>query len=119
MLKFMLVGVGVVLMIHGKITLGLIYSSYRFTDQVVGPMHSLIMKINSVESVKSIVSRIKHISDASRTERKQEDVVLDAPATIELDSVGVNIDNKQVLDGTTYTFEPGKKYLIIGRNGAG
>lgn len=119
MLKFMLCAIGVILMIKGNITIGIVYSSYRFTDQVVGPMHSLITKINSIESVKSIVSRIKHISNASRNEQKQEDVVLDAPATIELDNVGVNIDGKHVLDGTTYTFEPGKKYLIIGRNGAG
>lgn len=119
MLKFMLCAIGVILMIKGDITIGIVYSSYRFTDQVVGPMHSLITKINSIESVKSIVSRIKHISNASRNEQKQENVILDVPATIELDNVGVNIDGKHVLDGTTYTFEPGKKYLIIGRNGAG
>lgn len=119
MLKFMLCAIGVTLMIKGNITIGIVYSSYRFVDQVVGPMHSLISKINSIESVNSIVSRIKHISNASHNEQKQEDVFIDAPVTIELDNVGVNIDNKQVLDGTTYTFEPGKKYLIIGRNGAG
>ena len=119
MLKFMLCAIGIILMINGNVTIGIVYSSYRFTDQVVGPMHSLITKINSIESVKSIASRIKHISNASHNEQNQEDVVLDAPATIELDNIGVNVDGKHILDGITYTYEPGKKYLIIGRNGAG
>ena len=119
LIKFMIVGIGVILMITSNFTIGLIYSAYRFTDQIVSPMHSLIMKTNSIESVQSIVSRIKRIANASKTEAAQEDIRLNTSAEITLDNVRVTIDDKAVLDGITHTFEPGKKYLIIGRNGAG
>lgn len=119
MIKFTLAGIGVSLMLRGSMTIGLIYSAYRFTDQIVAPMHTLIMKINSIESVKSIVVRIKRIANASRAERNQKDISLEAPAEITLEDVRMEIGDKRVLDGITYTFKPGKKYLLIGRNGAG
>ncbi len=119
MIKFTLTGIGISLMLRGSMTIGLIYSAYRFTDQIVAPMHTLIMKINSIESVKSIVARIKRITNASRIERNQKNISLKAPAEITLEDVQMVIGGKQVLDGITYTFEPGKKYLLIGRNGAG
>lgn len=119
LIKFMIVGYGVILMMRGEVTLGLIYSAYTFVNQLVGPMHSLIAKINAIESVRSIVSRIKRIASASSQEEKQENICLNEPATIALDDVSVTIDGKQILKGITHTFHPGKKYLIIGRNGAG
>lgn len=119
MVKFVLVGIGVTLMITTDFTIGLLYAAYRFTDQIVSPVHSLLMKTNSIESVRSIVSRIKRIATASVAEAKQEDVTLEEPASITLENVSVTMGEKTVLNGITYTFEPGKKYLIIGRNGAG
>lgn len=119
MVKFVLVAIGVTLMITTDFTIGLLYAAYRFTDQIVSPVHSLLMKTNSIESVRSIVSRIKRIATASVAEAKQEDVTLEEPASITLENVSVTMGEKTVLNGITYTFEPGKKYLIIGRNGAG
>lgn len=118
MIKFMIVTAGIVLMMRGHMTMGLVYTAYRFTDQLVAPMHTLLGKANSIGSVKSIVKRIRNISTAAKSEQ-QEHLSLDKPAVIEMDHVDVNIDGKQILAGLTYTFEPGKKYLLIGRNGAG
>lgn len=118
MIKFMIVTAGVVLMMRGHMTMGLVYTAYRFTDQLVAPMHTLLGKANSIGSVKSIVKKIRKISTAAKSEQ-QEHLRLDEPAVIEMDHVDVNIDGKQILSGLTYTFEPGKKYLLIGRNGAG
>lgn len=119
MIKFMLMGYGLALMMNGEITMGLIYTAYQFTNQIVGPMHSIISKINAVESVKSIVKRIKGISEASTHEEKSEEIKLSEKATVTLDNVSVEIDGKIILNGISHSFLPGKKYLIIGKNGAG
>lgn len=119
LIKFIIVGYGITLMMRGKITIGLIYTAYQFTNQLVGPMHSIISKINAIESVKSIVNRIKSIANASAKETKQEDIKLHQPAILSFNNVSVDIDGKEILKGITHTFYPGKKYLIIGRNGAG
>lgn len=118
MIKFMIVTAGVVLMMRGHMTMGLVYAAYRLTDQLVAPMHTLLGKLNSISSVKSIVIRIRKISEAAESEQ-QEHIRLKEPAVIEMDRLDVNIGGKQILNGLTYTFEPGKKYLLIGRNGAG
>lgn len=119
LIKFMIVGYGITLMMSGEITMGIIYSAYAFTNQLVGPMHSIISKINAIQSVRSIVNRIKYITDASVQEEQQIDVQLKQPATLTLSNVSVDIDGKHILKDITYVFHPGKKYLIIGRNGAG
>lgn len=118
MIKFMIVTAGVVLMMRGHMTMGLVYTAYRFTDQLIAPMHTLLGKTNSITSVKSIVNRIRNLSSASESEQ-QEPILLEEPAVIEMNRVNVNIGGKQILNDLTYTFEPGKKYLLIGRNGAG
>lgn len=119
LIKFFIVGYGITLMMTGEITMGLIYTAYTFTNQLVGPMHSIISKINAIQSVRSIVSRIKSIATASANEKKQNDIQLDQPAVLSLENVSVDTEGKHILKDITYNFQPGKKYLIIGRNGAG
>ena len=119
MIRFVIVIYGVVMMIQGKITLGLIYAAFQFSNQLVAPMFSIITKINAIESVKSIVYRIKTITQEAKKEDQQKDIVLNEPATIKLEGITIELSGKTVLDHITYTFLPGKKYLIIGGNGAG
>lgn len=118
-IKFLLVSYGIVLIIKGEITFGLIYAAYQFTDRIVGPMHTIISDINSIESVNSIVNRIKNITEEANEETKHEDIELKEPASITLDNVSVVLDHNRVLNNISHTFLPGKKYLIIGSNGAG
>lgn len=119
LIMFIVVGYGVVLLIQGNITVGLIFAAYQFTNQLVSPMYSLITKINAIESVKSIVNRIKNITKEATEEQQHNDIVLDAPATIELKDITVTLNDNVVLNNISHTFSPGKKYLIIGGNGAG
>ena len=119
MIKFVMVGYGLTLVILGKMTMGVIFSAFQFSDQLVGPMNTFMSNLNNIHSVKSILARIKGIVDASKRESEQRDMDFDGPVTLTLDNVGVSIGDNRILDGISHVFEPGKKYLIIGRNGAG
>ncbi len=119
LIKFVMVGYGLCLVITGEISMGVIFTAYQFSDQLVVPMNTTMDRLNAMESVQSIVKRIKGIAKASKEEKKQEDVVIEEPVTLEIKNVAVEIDGKKILKGVSQTFKSGKKYLIIGRNGAG
>ena len=119
LIKFTMVGYGLTLVMTGKLTMGLIFTAYQFSDQLVGPVNTIINRINSIQAVQSIVKRIKNIANASVKEKDQMDIQVERPVTLTLDNVSLSIDGVQILKGITCTFEHGKKYLIIGRNGSG
>lgn len=119
LIKFIVVGYGVILMINGEITIGLIYAAYQFTNQIISPMYVLISDVNSIESAQSIIIRSKKLLKSTIS---IDDVIVDESnnsCTVELEHIGVNIGKTTILNDVSYTFLPGKKYLIIGKNGAG
>ena len=118
-IKFLLVGIGVVMMIQGDMTFGLIYAAYQFHDQMVSPMHTLISKSNEIGSVRQVVKRIEKVAQVCKREANICKETAGAPITIELKDVSLTLGKKDVLSKISYTFRPGGKYLIIGKNGAG
>ncbi|MBR5513592.1 MAG: ABC transporter ATP-binding protein [Ruminococcus sp.] len=118
LIKFLLVGFGAVLVMNGEITIGIIFTAYSFTDQLVSPMHTLISQINSIGSVKSIVKRIKEIIKPVKVTDCSEDTG-NSKALISFEGVSVEKNGVKILDNVSLDFEKGKKYLIIGCNGAG
>jgi len=96
-----------------------VFVAFQLSNQFVGPLNTTMDSLNSIEAVKSIVQRIKKLAKASDKEKSQKTITVDKPVTLSLENVGVHYGEKQVLSNITYTFEPGKKYLVIGRNGAG
>lgn len=119
LIKFIVVGYGVVLMINGEITIGLIYAAYQFTNQIISPMYVLISDVNSIESTQSIIRRINKLLRTTETVENNIAVEFDDSCIVELEHIGVNVNNTNILNDVSYTFLPGKKYLIIGKNGAG
>ena len=118
-LKFVVVGYGVILVMQGEMTMGLVYAAYQFCNQIISPMHVLIAKINSVSSVGSIAGRIIAVAGGEKR-RRAEDRLPDAGGlSVELRAVGVTLGDTSVLSGISHTFRPGGKYLIVGRNGSG
>lgn len=119
LIKFVMVGYGLTLVMRGELTMGLIFTAYQFSDQLVAPMNTVIDRINSIRAVQSIVKRIKRIAMASEKEKGQKDLQVEQPVVLKLNNVSMDMGGVPILKGVTYTFEPGKKYLIIGKNGSG
>ena len=119
LIKFIVVGYGVVLMINGEITIGLIYAAYQFTNQIISPMYVLISNVNSIESTQSIVQKIRKLSKLANTVEDSATIEFDNSHIIELEHVGVSIGGTNIISDVSYAFLPGKKYLVIGKNGAG
>ncbi|MBO5867854.1 MAG: ABC transporter ATP-binding protein, partial [Oscillospiraceae bacterium] len=119
MTKFVMMGFGIILVMLGKMTMGSIFTAFQLSNQFVGPLTTVMARINSMEAVQGVAARIKNMATNSKKEQKQSDIKLDSSATLKLEDIRLNMGGRQIIDGVSYTFEPGKKYLIIGRNGAG
>ena len=118
-LKFVVTGFGVVLMMNGEITIGLIYAAYQFCNQIISPMQSMIGAVNAIESVRSITQRTARMFRNNRAENTAHLDKTEDEKGIDIKDVTVAVDGNVILDHFSHTFEQGKKYLIIGKNGAG
>ena len=119
MVYFVVVGYGIMLVMQGEITVGLVYAAYCFSDQIISPTFTLISATNSIESVKSIVARIKKLSKLDKKQTLNDDITFDSSFGIALNNVSVTFDGTPILNNISHRFYPGKKYLIIGKNGCG
>lgn len=123
-LKFVVVGLGVIFLVAFNGTFAEIYISYQFTGQIFSPTQNVISRINDINSVSGLVKKFKKVLfsklslQAEMHDDKQNDMN-DISYPISFCDVSLEKENKKILNHIELTFEPKKKYLIIGRNGAG
>lgn len=123
-LKFVVVGLGVIFLVAFNGTFAEIYISYQFTGQIFSPTQNVITRINDINSVNGLVKKFKKVlfSETSlqpeiRDDKQNNINYISYP--ISFCDVSLEKENKKILNHIELTFEPRKKYLIIGRNGAG
>lgn len=121
-LMFSVIGIGLIKVMQGDITMGIVITAYNFASDLSTPLQNCLHKVNEIRSVKTITDKI----DAFRrlAQKSTKDVEHDEAANIEtydLEYRGVSftIGEKKVLSNFSFVFEEGKKYLIVGKNGAG
>ena len=117
-LKFLLVAIGVAMMMMKGMTVGTLLAAYKFTDDIVGPIHGIIAKLNSVNAVGSIINRVKVLAN-KRQEESQKSDIKNEFSGISFNHVSLNKNGNTILNDVEFDFKPNKKYLIIGKNGSG
>ena len=115
-IQFVSVGVGLSLVLSGKTTLGTVVASFSFASALGSPLQTIISRINSIRSVKSVMMKINSILVPEKSINSVSQALC---GDITYNSVTLILDNKTIIDSFSFTFERGKKYLIIGRNGSG
>jgi ATP-binding cassette subfamily C protein len=118
MTYFAAVALGIFLFYQGEMTIGTIIAAATFAQSIGEPVMWVITRMNNVKSVGTILKKLNDVvSNVSNENDKTDDnVCFDK---VEFDDVSINIDGKQIVKNIKYTFERGKKYLIIGKNGSG
>jgi len=118
MTYFATVAYGIFLYYKGQMTVGTIIAAATFAQSLGEPVMMIITRLNNIKSVSTIMKKLNDVvlKDSGEKEDTDEDVCFN---NVEFDNVGININRKQILNNFTYTFERGKKYLIIGKNGSG
>lgn len=124
-MQFIGVGLGLMLVVKGEILIGTVVAAQSFSSDLAGPLQDIIININSIRSVKEIVSKIERLSSDKQGEAINESTTY-ISSKLETDSCDISFDdfslqigNSAIIDHFSFTFESGKKYLIIGLNGSG
>jgi ABC-type multidrug transport system fused ATPase/permease subunit len=123
-LKFVVVGLGVIFLVALNGTFAEIYISYQFTGQIFSPTQNVITRINDINSVTGLVAKFKRIlfgenEPQTKTVSEQQSGHEDRIQSVSFCDVSLQKGSKTILKHIDLTFEPKKKYLIIGRNGSG
>ena len=121
-MQFIAVGVGIMLVIRGEIALGTVIAAQNFASNLASPLQNIITNLNKIHSSKSILRRIEEVSkgfDAGSEVGGTQIAPSFYGADVTFENVSLVRGSKTILDCFTYTFEHGKKYLVIGRNGSG
>ena len=115
---FAAVGYGIFLFYQRQMTVGTIIAAAAFAQSIGTPVMNIIQRLNNIKSVGTIIQKLNNVVliDSSVNEKLDEIIRVD---NVEFDNVSIKINEKSIVKNFRYTFEKGKKYLIIGKNGSG
>lgn len=120
-LMFSVIGIGLVKVLQGSISMGIVITAYNFTSDLSGPLQNCLHKINEIRSVHTIIEKMDQFKEKADFREGPTPSQVEIPESCDIvyDHVSLTFGENRVLDDFSYTFESGKKYLIIGKNGAG
>ena len=119
----MIIGAGLIMVSTGEILVGTVIAAQAFSDELASPLQGIIENINSIKSVKSIISRINDLTSEEKPNNYiSDESILFAEKdelNIEFCNLTITLDKKRIVDNFSFCFRQGGKYLIIGQNGSG
>lgn len=122
-MQFMGVGLGLIYVIRGEILVGTVIAARSFASDLASPLQDIVFSLNSIKSVKKIVKKIDGLSkkDCGYVENDAEDMEVSAieKPDVFFDDLVIEVEGKNIVDHFSFIFQAGKKYLIVGKNGAG
>ena len=120
-LMFSVIGIGLVKVLQGSISMGIVITAYNFASDLSIPLQNCLHKINEIRSVRTIIEKIDRFKEKADFRKESASSQTEIPESCDIvyDHVSLTLGENRVLDDFSYTFESGKKYLIIGKNGAG
>lgn len=132
-MQFLGVGIGLMLLVNGDITIGTVIAAQSFTNDLAFPLQDIVANINSIRSVRKLVQKLEVLTsgriDSSQEDRRiahEEDLPVSSHLVLgqggcdlRFNNLGLTIGGQTIVYDFSYSFEAGKKYLIIGMNGSG
>lgn len=120
-MQIIVIGVGLIMISQGEILLGTLVAALSFAEDLASPLQSILANVNSIRSVKEITDKIKLLSEEAQKEEHEPHSPFgkDEELDIVFKNLTISAKEKKIVDNFSFTFESGKKYLVVGRNGAG
>ena len=117
-MQIVAIGVGLIKISQGQISLGTLMAAVAFTQDIATPLQGLVGDINSIRSIKEIVNKINCLSTLESQQQKNPMKDYGSSDLI-FDHLTIEKDGKRIVNDFSYNFQSGKKYLIVGPNGSG
>lgn len=122
-MQFIGVGLGLIYVIHGEILVGTVIAARSFASDLAAPLQDIVFSLNAIRSVKKIVEKIDKLRNGDLY--KQEEMLKEQKQCsiqqmdVSFDNLVVKAEDKTIVDHFSFHFKAGKKYLMVGKNGAG
>ncbi len=125
-MQFIGVGLGIMMVIRGEILIGTVIAAQSFASDLALPTQNIIININSIRSVKNIIRKLENLASEYETAEPAATERAGLPRNvssqeneIEFRNICLKLGETTIIEDFSFTFERGKKYLIVGQNGAG
>lgn len=124
-MRVVVLGAGLIRIARGEMLLGTVMAAVSFTEEMAYPLQNIVENVNSIRSVKAIAQKINNLCKSSEVGVVPvQEATCQMPQGMEnldicFEDVQINADGKTIIEDFTFTFEQGKKYLVIGKNGSG
>ena len=111
--------------INGSLAVSSVLAAYLLAGELGMPLQSIGHRVGMIRSMRGLENKISAMKEALVDQITGEYTTQCTTAMtaktlhIAFQDVGLSIHNKTILKNISLSFEPGKKYLIIGRNGSG
>lgn len=111
--------------ISGSLAISSVFAAYLVAGELGMPLQSIGHRVSMIRSMKGLENKISAMKETLATQEAEEytaqrSAALNAKTLrIVFQDVGLSIHERDILKNVSFSFEPGKKYLIIGRNGSG
>lgn len=123
-MQFIGVGLGLMLVVNGEILVGTVVAARSFASDLASPLQDIIININSIRSVKAIVRKMEFLSTdpvGKKSGPQRATFLASGPdqCDIRFENFSLQIGSKSIISHFSFSFETGKKYLVLGLNGSG
>ncbi len=120
-MQFMGIGLGLILVVNGEILIGTVISAQSFASDLASPLQNIVFSLNSLKSVKKIVKKFDKLSTTENAKDLDNTPSTSLPTTFDVtfNNLEIAYNDKKIIDCINFKFQEGKKYLIVGKNGAG
>lgn len=104
-----------ILVLNGQSSVAIGVAFLQLASSIYSPMSSIITDVTTVRGTKDIVSKLASIKPAKEFKGEVPSNTL----KIDLENLTIKTQAKILLNDVSYSFETGKKYVIIGESGSG
>ena len=117
--RMMVIGAGLILVSRGELLLGTVMAAQSFAVELAMPLQDIVRDVNSIRSVRSILQKIVALTTGRGEPVGAAVPEGDEPLTVTVEDLTLRAGDRAIVDGFSFSFQPGKRYLVLGRNGAG
>ena len=110
-------GIAGILFLQGQIGLSSIVAFVTLGADIYNPILDITINISLYKSTSLLFKQIYECTSINESETNLKNITFKNRLTLK--DINVSYEDKCVLKNANYTFENGKKYLIVGNSGAG
>lgn len=118
----LIAGVGGVLALNGKVSIGVIVIFVEYSRQFTRPLNDLANQFNTLLSAVAGAERVFEILDESREERDEEEAIelASVKGKVEFKEVSFSYEgDDQTVSGLSFSVKEGETVALVGPTGAG